>query len=242
MRSLGSVDLGAYARAFVLLARNPQIVLAPLLAALANVLLFMLMPSSNGGGFIGSINSGLSGLFAQLITGFGMGVALIVADAAWRRGRAPFDEAWDEARRKAGDILIAALGFSFVIYVAALIGSFIPFGSIVLALVALYFFVYTLPAAAIGGIPGGAAIQVSLERARGAVLATLLITALYLFANFVAPTLILLALAPLYAVTPALATGVGASLISAAITALITAYVALVLAKTYADVSFTRRW
>jgi hypothetical protein len=241
VRSLGSVDLGAYARAFVLLARNPQIVLAPLLAALANVLLFMLMPSSSAG-FIGSINTGLSGLIAQLITAFGMGVALIVADAAWRRGRAPFDEAWDEARRKAGDILIAALGFSFIIYVAALIGSFIPFGSIVLALVALYFFIYTLPAAAIGGIPGGAALQVSLERARGAVLATLLITALYLFANFVAPTLILLALQPLYSVSPALATGVVSSLISAAITAVITAYVALVLAKTYADVTFTRRW
>jgi hypothetical protein len=242
LRNLGSVDLVAYLRAFALLVRHPQIVLAPLLAAIVGILLLMLMPADSGGGFLASANSGLAGLFAQLISSFGLAVALIVADAAWRRGRAPFDAAWEESVRKAGDILIAALGFTFVIYVAGLVGSIIPlFGSIVLALVALYFFIYALPAAAIGGIPGGATLQVSLERARGAVVPTLLVTALYVITFYVAPTVIEAVLTPLY-----FGTGLGSrvvpSLVDALVRAILSSYFALVLAKTYTDISFGRRW
>ena len=242
MRSLGSVDLGAYLRAFVLLVRNPQIALGPLLAALVQVLLFMVIPPDSGG-FLSVANSGLAGLVSQLLSSFGLAVALIVADMAWRRGRAPFDDAWEQARRKTGDILIAALGFSFVIYVAGLVGSVIPlFGPIVLSLVALFFFIYTLPAAAFGGIPGSASLQISLERARGAVLPTLLVTALYVLAFVFAPTLIAAALEPLYLAKAAFGSGGVPALISALIRALISSYVALVLAKTYADVSYGRRW
>ena len=238
MRNLGSVDLVAYLRAFVLLVRHPQIALGPLLAAIVGVLLLMLIPADSGGGFLASANSGLAGLFAQLISSFGLSVALIVADAAWRRGRAPFDVAWEESVRKAGDILIAALGFTFVIYVAGLVGSIIPlFGTIVLALVALFFFIYTLPAAAIGGIPGSAALQVSLERARGAVVPTLLVTALYVLTFYVAPTV----LSPLYFGT-AFTSRVVPSLVDALVRAILSSYFALVLAKTYADISFGRRW
>jgi hypothetical protein len=242
LQKLGPVDLLAFLRAFALLARNPQIALAPLLVAIVQVLLFMLIPADSGAGFLATANSGLAGLFAQLLSSFGLAVALIVADAAWRRGRAPFDAAWEEAQRKAGDILIAALGFTFVIYVAQLVGSIIPlFGAIVLGLVALFFFIYALPAAAIGGVPGGAALQISLERARGAVLPTLLVTALYILTFFVAPTLIQAVLTP-FSFGPAFASRVVPSLIDALVRAILSSYFALILAKTYADISFGRRW
>jgi hypothetical protein len=196
LRSLGGIDLGAYLRAFVLLARNPQIVLAPLLAAITSVLLQLVIPGGNGD-FISSANSGIAGLISQLIGSFGLAVAMIVADAAWRHGRAPFDDAWDDARRKAGDILIAALGLNFVVYVAGLIGGFVgSAGTIVLSLVATYFFIYTLPAAAIGGVPGSAALQVSLERARTAIAPTLLVTLAYVLGTLLVPSLIFAALLP----------------------------------------------
>jgi hypothetical protein len=251
LRALGGIDLGAYLRAFALLVRNPQIVLAPLLASITGVLLQLVIPGDNGD-FISSANSGIAGLISQLIGSFGLAVAMIVADAAWRRGKAPFDDAWDDARRKAGDILIAALGLNFVVYVAGLIGGFAggP-GSIVLSLVATYFFIYTLPAAAFGGVPGGAALQVSLERARTAIAPTLLVTLVYVLGTLLVPSLIFAALLPVllnalealgpHATSP-FVLDVVPRLVIALITAVVSSYVALVLAKTYADVSFGRRW
>jgi hypothetical protein len=251
LRSLGGLDLGAYARAFVLLVRNPQIALAPLLAAVANVLLQLIIPGG-GGDFISSANAGIAGLVGQLVGSFGLAVALIVADGAWRHGRSPFDDAWDTARRKAGDILIAALGLNFVVYVAGLIGGLAGgVGTIVMSLVATYFFVYTLPAAAFGGVPGAAALQVSLERARSFVAPTLLVTIVYVLGTFVVPSLIFAALLPivlnaLEAIGPSATSpfvlDVVPRLIVAFITALVSSYVALVLAKTYADVSYGRRF
>jgi len=158
-RSSPQVDLLAYLRAFVLLARNPQIALAPLAAALAELLLEKLVPTE-GSGMIGALNGGLMGLIIQLVDFYALAVALIVAEAVWRRGRAPFDAAWEEARSKAGAILFAAIGFGFVLYVAGLVGGIAGgLGSIALTLVATFFFIYALPAAAIGGIPGSGALQ-----------------------------------------------------------------------------------
>jgi len=251
LRALGGIDPGAYLRAFVLLVRNPQIVLAPLLAAVVNVLLGMLAPGDSAG-FIGSANAGIAGLVAQLVASFGLAVALIVADGAWRRGRGSFDDAWDNARRRAGDILMAALGFNFVVYVAGLIGGFVGnAGTIVMSLVATYFFIYTLPAAAFGGVPGVAALQVSLERARSSVPPTLLVTVVYVGATLLLPILIFalvepLVLAALGSIGPHAASpfvlDVVPRLVEAFISALVSGYVALVLAKTYADISYGRRY
>lgn len=240
VRSAGSVDLRAYVQAFALLARNPQIVLGPFVAGLVQILLFMLMPGG-GGGLVGSANTSITGLLAQLVASFGFAVALIVAEAAWRYGRAPFDDAWEAARRNAGGILLAALGFNFIVYVASLVGAIVPvFGSLAMSLVAYFFFIYTLPAASIGGIPGGAALNVSLERARRIPLATFLVTALYLFAFTYAPTLVLEALSPLLLTTSFAASGIAVSLVVAFIKAILAGYVALVLAKTYGDASYGR--
>jgi hypothetical protein len=241
VRSYGRVDLSAYARAVPLLLRNPQIALAPLLAAVAQILIVMLVPADAGSSFLGVANYSLSGLLAQLIAGFGFGVALIVAEMAWRRGRAPFDDAWEDAQRKTGGILLATIGLGFIVYVAGLVGSIVPgFGSIFLVLIAYFFFIYTIPAAAIGGFPGGAALQASLETARRAPLATLPVTALYVFSFAYAPTLIVEALQPLLLGSSIFASGVVSSLVVAAIKAIVTGYVALVLAKTYDDASYGR--
>ena len=241
MRALGRVDFLAYVRAVPLLLRNPQIALAPLLAAVAQILLFKLMPADAGSGFIGSANSSIAGLLAQLISGFAFGVALIVAETAWRRGRAPFDAAWEESQRKAGGIIFATFGLGFIVYVAGLIGSFIPVvGSIALVLVAYFFFVYTIPAAAIGGAPGSAALQASLETARRSPLATFFVTALYIFGFTYLPALIVEALEPLLLGSSIFASGVVTSLAVAAIKAVVAGYVALVLAKTYDDASYPR--
>lgn len=243
MRSLqlGRVDFLAYVRAFGLLARNPQIALAPLLASVITILLFKLVSADIGSGFLGSTNSSIAGLIAQLIASFGLAVALIVAENAWRRGRAPFDEAWEDVRRKGGQIVFAAFGINFVVYVAGLVGGLLgPVGSIALTLVAYVFFIYTIPAAAIGGIPGGAALNASVERARRTVLATVLVTILYLFKIIYLPTLIIEALNPLLLGNTVLASGVVLSLIRAVVEAIVTGYVALVLAKMYDDASYGR--
>lgn len=215
--------------------------LGPLLASVAQVLLFKLFATSPGGGFLSSANSSIAGLLAQLIGSFGLAVALIVADAAWRRGRAPFDDAWDESRRHAGDILFAALGFGFIIYIAQLLGSIVPLvGPLVVGLVAMFFFIYTIPAAAIGGVPGGGALNISLERARRSPLPTLLVTALYVGAFFYVPALVVQALTPVLLSSTLFASDVAFSLVVAVIKAIVSGYVALVLAKTYDDVSYGR--
>jgi hypothetical protein len=242
VRRLGSVDPLAYVRAIPLLVRNPLIVLAPLLASVANVLLFKLVPADVGSGFLGSVNSGLAGLLAQIFSSFGFAVALIVAEEALRRGRASFDDAWDEARRKVGSIALAAIGFNFVVSIGAVIGG--TFGSvaaIVLSVVAYFFFIYTLPAAAIGGVPGVAALQASFERAQRTPLATALVTALYLFTVAYVPSLIVDALSPLM-FSAVFSNGDVISLIAALLRAIVSGYVALVLAKVYDDASYGRRY
>ena len=239
MPQLGRVDVAAYGRSFVLLARYPQVVLAPLLAAVVQVLLVMIFPGDGGG--IGNANAGLASLISQFVGYYGFCVALIVASLAWRGGRASFDEAWDDARRKAGEIVFASLGFSFVLSLAAIAGSFLPIvGPLVVELVAYYFFIYTLPAAAIGGIPGGAALNSSLERARRDPLPTLVVTLAFVFGTAYMPSLILQLLAPLLIATPLFASNVASAILIATIKALVAGYLAFVLAKTYDDVSYGR--
>ncbi len=107
-------------------------------------------------------------------------------------------------------------------------------------LLATYFFIYTLPAAAIGGIPGGASLQVSFERARATPLGTAIVTIVYLFVNFIAPTLIVLALTPLALQIDSPYIGTIVSLVTVFVKAGLIGYVALVLAKAYDDASYGR--
>lgn len=240
MQQLRGLDLMMYLRAFGLLARNPSIVVVPLLMGIVGVFVSQL-GGEQGGGILGSLTGGIMSLLILLLKMFAFGTACIIADAAWRRGRASFDESWNEARRKGGEILTASLGFTFVLYAAGYAGSLVgPLAPILLA-VAIYFLIYTIPAAAIGGVPGGAAIQISIERARYNPLPTIVVTivsvAAFLYLSFLLGPLFFALLAP---VTFASVTLLG-GLLSAVVQAIAVGYIALIVTKTYADVSFGRR-
>ncbi len=240
VRRSAPIDASIYFKAFALLARNPALIVAPLAMALAVVLIGFIFPGTSGA--FGALNAGIEQFIDTLLYGFGLGVALIGADAAWRRGRAPFDEAWEEGRRKLAEILMATIGFTFVLFAASYVGGiFTAIGGILLMVVAAFFFIYTLPAAAIGGIPGGAALQVSLERARSAPLPTAIVFVASGVAYFVIPTFLATKILELLAGLGVPSSSFAISqIVVAFVQAIAAAYVALVLAKTYNDISYRR--
>ncbi|HEY0799092.1 MAG TPA: hypothetical protein VGD50_08065 [Candidatus Baltobacteraceae bacterium] len=229
MRDLQRLDLSAYVRGLAVYARNPIVALPPLVAALVQL-------------FINPIlgNMIFSGLIAWLLQGFGLSVAIIIADLGWRRGRAAFDTAWDEARRKAPDILMATLGYGFVLFAAGLVGGMIGSLGVILVAIAAGALIYTLPAAAIGGIPGGAALQISVERARSNPAATLVLAVVVLVVYF---AITVGAAGPVReAITNATQSDLAASIAVAALEAVAFGYIAIVLAKVYGDISYGRRY
>ncbi len=241
MRELRSVDLGAYFRAIPLYLRNPQIALAPFVTALVGMLLLMVL--SPGSGSFGPLGGGLGSLIVSLLDGFGLGVAVIVADGAWRYGRSSFERGWDEGRRKLGEILLASLGYNFVLWIANYLGGLLgQFGAIALELVAAYFFVYAIPAAAIGGIPGGAALSVSLERVQRSYLNTLLLVVVYGIVYAALPELWALFAAQFVQNVTFVSPAVAAQLLLVIAKAICAGYVALVMAKAYSNVAFGRSW
>ena len=241
LRTTG-VDVLVYLKALGVLVRNPVIMLGPFLAALIAKLLGMMIPSMSAGP-IGSLNAGIAGLIAQLLASVGLAVAIIGADYAWRRGRTSFDEMWGDAQRRFGDILMAAIGFNFVLWAAAQIGLFVAqaAGNLILLAIALFFFIYTMPAGAIGGIPGGAALQVSVERARANPVPTIgvfLVFVLAYFAESFAGYKLLFFLISLGLQNSLLVS----ALVTAIVQTLFSTYVAIVMAKVYSDIAYGRRW
>jgi hypothetical protein len=229
------LDFSVYLRAFAVLARNPTVIVLPLLAGVIGVLVSQIS-DVGGGGLLASLTTFLL-LLLQL---FALGVAIIIADAGWRRKTASFDEAWQDARRKGRDILFAAFGFTFVLsiaqYASTIVGATI--GIVILA-IAAYGLIYTIAAAAIGGVPGGAAISVSIERVKSAPLAAALLTAVSLVLFFYVGRYVDQFVFTTLGVTSPM---VGL-LLDAVVQAVVTGYIAVVMAKVYSDVSFTMpRW
>jgi hypothetical protein len=235
MQQLRSLDLMMYVRALGLLVRNPSIIVVPLLMGVVGIFVGQI-----GGGSGGGIIGGLTQLLILLLNMFAFGAACIIADMAWRRGRASFDEGWNEARRKGGEILTAAMGFTFVLYLAQFAGTLIgPLANVLLA-VALYFLIYTIPSAAVGGVPGGAALQISIERARSYPLPTIVVAIVSVAAYF-AGLLLMPYAAPLIALSSFASFNLVIALLGVVIQAIAVGYIALIVTKTYADLSFGRR-
>jgi hypothetical protein len=238
---VSAAELRVFFEALPLFVRNPAIIVVPLLSLIVGVLIRQVM-TPYGGGTIGSLTLGIAQLIAIIVALLGLGSACIMADEAWRRGRGSFDTAWSETQRRAGEILSAAIGFTLLLTVAQYIAVLIPgvLGIVILAL-AVYFLIWTVPAAAAGGVPGGAAIQISIERVRSAPLVSAIATVVTLILVFY--------LAPLAAgaLTGALAGGllftspIVTQLIGALLQSIAVGYVALVLTKLYTDIAFTRR-
>jgi hypothetical protein len=233
MRELRRIDFGGYLQAFGLLFRNPSLVLAPFAAALIGVGIALLAPN---GGVLGGLTGTVAGLVQTLLDSFALSVSLIVADLAWRRrGTVPFASAWEQARRKAPDILMAALGFNFILWAAGTVGSVFGLFGVGLILLALYFFIYTLPAAAIGGIPGSAAPQVSVERVQRTPAATFVMLVVIGAVYYGSAISMLPILGSLI-----LSGGLLVLVLNAIIKAVGIAFVSLILAKGYTDASYGR--
>jgi hypothetical protein len=110
----------------------------------------------------------------------------------------------------------------------------------VLLAIAVYALIYTIAAASIGGIPGSAAISVSIERVRSAPMTAALLTVVTLVLMlYVARNLDLLVFESLGVTSPLIG-----SLLDALFQSIVTGYIAIVMAKVYTDVSFTPppRW
>lgn len=234
-RGLPAVDLVMYARAVPLLLRHPSIFAMPLLAAVVDLLIAQITPF-----FTDATGGGLNFLFAiiiNLVYGFSFGVAVIAANNVWRRGRTTFDEAWEEGRHKAGGILIATIGFYFLVYVAQYAGQLLGSAilQIVLQLIVAFFLIYTIPAAAIGGMPGNFAIGASFRAVRANPLGTAVLAIVFVVLWVWLPEFIVNRFA--------LGLGViGYELVHAAIRAIVLGYLAFPFAKQYDDVAFRGYW
>ena len=224
-----------YVRALPLLLAHPSIFAMPLLAALVQVLIDQTSHFFTDA--VGGMGSFIFPIVIQLVYGFAFALAVIQASNAWRGRRATFDEAWEEGRRKAGGIVIALIGFYFLIQIAGYVGALL--GSVViqllLQLAAAFFLIYTIPAAAIGGLPGSMAISASVRVVRASVLGTAILAVAFILLYVVVPNLVVDRFALSLGV-------VGYPLVQAALRALILAYLAFPFAKQYDDVAFTRYW
>jgi hypothetical protein len=235
------VDLSVYAKAVPLLVRNPAIVVVPLLMAVIGVFLQLTLLQSYGGGALGGLTGQLASFVVILLELFGLGAACIIADDAWRHGRASFEKGWSEARIRGGEILFAALGFTLLLAVAQYAGSILGPLALVLMVLVVVFLIWSIPAAAVGGVPGGAAIQTSIDRVRGAPLPAVIAAIV---------TVALLAIGvPILSVylstwIPLLHSSLIVNLlVGALLQGIAVGYIALVLTKTYTDAAFgTRRW
>ena len=232
--SLPKVDLAAYARAVPLLLRHPSIFVMPLLAAVVDLLLQQVAPILTDP--TGGAGNFLFAIVIQLVYGFCFGVAVIAANNVWRRGRTTFDEAWEEGRHKVGGILIATIGFYFLLYVAQYAGMLLgsPMVQIGLQLIVAFFLIYTIPAAAIGGMPGNLAIGASIRAVRANVLGAAILAIVFV---------VLWVWLPDFVSRYAIGLGViGYELVRAAIKAIVLAYLAFPFAKQYDDVAFRAYW
>lgn len=229
------VDLSIYVRALAVFARNPTVIVMPLLVAVIGILLAQVSGLTGGDALTG----GLASFLLQLLQLFALGVSIIIADAGWRRGSASFDEAWQDARRKAGDIIFAAFGFTFVLQIALLAGSMVGSLGFILGALAVYGLIFAIPAAAIGGVPGGAAINASVERVKAspltaAVLAVVTIVLLLFFRAYVGVWL--------EALVDSMLGGpsIVGPILGAAVSSIAAGYVATAMAGVYAEVAFSR--
>lgn len=229
------LDLGMYLRAVPLLLRHPSVFAMPLLAAVVDLLLTQLSYLFSDP--LGGAGAGLFGLIVQLVYLWAFGVTIIQASNIWRRRRGTFDEAWEEGRAKFGGIALAAIGFQFVVWGASYIGSFAGIGSVglVLGAVAAFFLIYTIPSAAIGGMPGSLAISSSIRGVRAEPIGSLILALVFFAIWYVA---VPLALPYALVHLPAAAW----SIVSAAARALALAYLAFPFAKQYDDIAFTGYW
>ncbi len=227
------LDLGAYVRAIPMLLRNPAMLLLPLLAAVVDLLISAVTPLMTDP--LGGLGASIFGLFVQIVYMFAFGVCVIYASGLLRGTRTSFDAAWDEARHKSGGIILAAIGFQFIVYAAAYVGGILgAIGQYVLQLAAYFFLILTIPAAAIGGLPGGLAISGSIRAVRanpiGSAVLAIVFVALWIYLPILVAQFAI-------GLTP-----IEYELVLAAVRAVLLAYLAFPFAALYEETAFRGRY
>lgn len=232
MRSQG-VDLSIYGRALLLLAKHPSILIFPLAAAGIDVVLTLFGAYTTDA--LGGLGSSIFTFIVQIINLFALGCAIIAANNIARGYRTNFNDAWEEAKRKAGGILLAAVGFIFVGQLGPYIAQIltIPYLGLVLEIITFYFLIFTIPAASIGGLPGGLAISGSIRTVRANTISALILLIVFIGVFWGIPKLVVMyasGLDPLlYKALDTVAVAIGY------------AYIAFPFATTYDDINF-KRW
>ena len=226
--------LRTFGEAIPLLFRNPALLLAPLFTGVLGVLLEQFGGASPSNDVLSSLSGSIMQLLVFLFDCFGLAISVIIADRVWRSGKGSFEEGWEEGRRKAGDIFVAALGLNFLIYIALQLGSFISacVGE-ALFLIAFFFLIYTIPAAAIGGVPGMMALNTSIERVRANYPVAIALAVCFILLYWAAGIVVRFFTVDF---------GVTSLLLTALVHAIALGYFSLVLARAYDSVSFVRRF
>ena len=227
-----------YLQAIPLLLRNPALLLAPLFTSILGVLV-QEFSAPAGGDLLGGLTGGIMWLLIFLFNCFGLGISIIIADRIWRGGRGSFEEGWEEGRRKAGDIFMAAFGLSFLIAIAQQVGGMLgsTWVMIALQLLVTFFLIFTIPAAAIGGTPGFMALNASIERVRENYPLAIGLTICFIVLYWGLGTVVVPTFLADYGIV-----GIVSFLIGALVRAIVLAYFALVLARAYAGIAFVRRY
>lgn len=228
-------NLGIYLRAVPLLLSHPSILIAPVVATIAAVLLEMFGQWLTDP--IGGVGADLYGFLGRILVLMSLGVAIVHARDILHGYAGTFDDAWSEARRKLGGLFVSAFGFTFFVdTVARIIGGALaglsPYTWVLLpatVLLVIYLCIYMMPAAAIGGAPGVASLERSYRLALRYPLPAMVLTAAWWLLTYYVPTL----LGGLYAYIPAGLTQFAAALIGA----ILVAYLAFALAAQYEDVA-----
>jgi len=239
---LPGLDLTIYLQGLVNLVRNPVVIVPPLLMGVICAAMGMMAVGGGASDPLGSATGGIISLIETLLRFYGLGVAIIIGDQTWRRTRASFEDGWSEGRRKTGDILIATIGLTFCLFIAGYTANFLGPFALLLTAVVVFFLIYAIPATAIGGVPGGAALQTSIDTVRSApipalVLAIVAVLVFFALELFVLPELSL-------AIAPFLVGSLNPLILvfDALIESIFEGYIAIVAAKVYADNTFARRW
>lgn len=225
-------DLSIYLRAIPMLARRPSVFVAPLLGAVVALVLSEIATYLTAA--IAGAGGGIFEFIADVFYGFVFGIAIIQADAIERGLPGSFDAAWEEGRRKGSGIVVAAIGFWFLIMIAEYVGQIFGLdGELLLLLVAAFFLIYTIPAAAIGGLPGTQAIGGSLRAVRANAFAAAILTIVFIILFEFLPPYIAAGLAQRFGLGNTVAVLVQSFLYAVAL-----GYLAFPFAKQYADIAY----
>ncbi len=167
--------LAIFGRSWVLLVRNPALVVPGIIAAGISAFASVVIVSSDSASDAQIVITHTFGLLVRIFaTVLAIAVTTGMADAAWRTARGAFKDGLVAFRREGGHVFVALIALLLLGILAALAAPYtfeIPLG------VYAYCCLYTMPSAVVGERPGLVAIGESTKIAFMRPVATLVILA-----------------------------------------------------------------